>query len=156
MAHTLKNSHLFSERVMLRMGTTLIMELGYQMRHPSHRFSTVMFNAISSTFMTTDIVTNGDSSLAKPERLCCHVTSLMLVCTAVLYLYYVRCVWRAWPIGDAKHAYHMCSISVLMPCNRCAAERFKFHMCLPQFEKAAFAFHPWCRIRADLPCAGLH
>lgn len=66
------------------------MELGYQMRHPSHRFSTVMFNAISSTFMTTDIVTNGDSSLAKPERLCCHVTSLMLVCTAVLYLYYVR------------------------------------------------------------------
>ena len=63
--HTLKNSHLFSERVMFRMGTTLIKELGYQMRHPSHRFSTVMFSAISSTFMTTHAVINGDSSPAE-------------------------------------------------------------------------------------------
>ena len=69
MTHTLKNSHLFSERVMLRMGTTFIMELGYQMRHPSHRFSTVMFSAISSTFMTTDVVTDGDSSLVMAQWL---------------------------------------------------------------------------------------
>ena len=49
---TLKNSHLFSERVTLRMGTTLIMELGYQMRPPSQRLRTVMLRAISSTWHT--------------------------------------------------------------------------------------------------------
>ena len=46
---TLKNSHLSSERVMFRMGITFMMELGYHTRDPSHRFSTVMFSAISST-----------------------------------------------------------------------------------------------------------
>ena len=53
---TLKNSHLLSERVMLRMGTTLIMELGYQMRLPSQRFRTVLFRAISSTCHITAMI----------------------------------------------------------------------------------------------------
>ena len=63
-------------------------------------------------------------------RMCCHVTSLMLACTAVLYLDvdYVRCMAECAAeiaIGDAKRAQHMCSISLLIPRDRCTTETLK-------------------------------